>query len=248
MITAATPIVSFLQQIYTSSNHANGTIAVSGGIDSAVSLTLLTQALGPDHVFPVLLPYGDQSIEDSKTICTWNKIPESNVRVTDIASIVDLICTKQNIVDKDPLRKGNIMARVRMILLYDYAREKNALVCGTENKSEKYLGYFTRFGDEASDIEPLQHLYKSEIRALATHLELPPQFLSKAPSAGLWAGQTDELELGFSYDDADKIIAEYLQEKPKNETISEEIRTKVLGRITSQHFKHEVPYTITSKI
>ena len=106
----------------------------------------------------------------------------------------------------DQLRLGNIMARVRMICLYDLAKQLDALVCGTENKSEKYLGYFTRFGDEASDIEPIMHLYKTEVYELAKHLGIPGAIVAKPPSADLWSEQTDERELGFSYKEADQVL------------------------------------------
>jgi NAD+ synthase len=158
----------------------------------------------------------------------------------------------------DSLRKGNAMARARMMVVYDVAKELNALVCGTENKSEKYLAYFTRFGDEASDVEPIQHLYKTQVRQLAAFLRLPEQFITKAPSAGLWDGQTDEAELGFSYDQADQVIEGFLQEIKQVENITQlaavtisqkteldlPIVEAVLKRIKNNHFKHEVPYTI----
>lgn len=160
------------------------------------------------------------------------------------------------------------MARSRMIMLFDQAKKLDALVCGTENKSEKYLGYFTRFGDEASDIEPIQGFYKTQIRQLAEHLQLPEVFLKKSPSAGLWKDQTDEQELGFSYAVADQIFEQLIDEKggvlylqliegqrlPEVTTaihqvlpeISKEIITTVLKRVQSQQFKHEVPYTTES--
>jgi NAD+ synthase len=142
----------------------------------------------------------------------------------------------------DELRRGNIMARMRMIAVYDLAKKLDALVCGTENKSEKYLGYFTRFGDEASDIEPLQHLYKTQVRRLVEYLQMPSIFLEKPPSAGLWQGQTDEQELGFSYEDADKALAELID--GTNENSDQLVKEKVHARVKSQHFKHEVPYTL----
>jgi NAD+ synthase len=137
------------------------------------------------------------------------------------------------------------MARVRMIAVFDLAKKLGGLVCGTENKSEHYLGYFTRFGDSASDIEPLCHLYKTQIRQYATALGIPNQIITKAPSAGLWEEQTDEQELGFTYEQADIVIAEFLGETEENDEVSTDIRQKVVARIQSQQFKLEVPYMMS---
>jgi NAD+ synthase len=108
--------------------------------------------------------------------------------------------------DLDRIRLGNIMARARMVVLFDYSRKLNALVLGTENKTEHFLGYYTRFGDEASDIEPLRNLYKTEVYKLAEYLGVPGAIREAAPTAGLWPGQTDEGQFGFTYEDADEIL------------------------------------------
>jgi NAD+ synthase len=127
-----------------------------------------------------------------------------------------------------------------MIVVFDTAKRLDALVCGTENKSEHYLGYFTRFGDSASDIEPICNLYKTQVRELVVALGLPKVFLEKAPSAGLWAGQTDEQEMGFSYEDADRALAILLGES--SEQIDPTTLSKVKKVMTAQAFKLEVPY------
>jgi NAD+ synthase len=136
------------------------------------------------------------------------------------------------------LRLGNIMARVRMIVLYDLAKKHQGLVCGTENKSEFLLGYFTRFGDEASDFEPIRHLYKTQILELAKHLNLPQKIISQTPTAGLWSSQTDEKEFGFTYQEADKVLDLYLNHK---KTISPNAQ-KILSRVNKNSFKHHLPY------
>jgi len=242
-------IVEFLQKIFHEQQISKAVIAVSGGIDSALSLTLLARVLPKDQIFPVLLPYQKQSIEDSKLICTWNNIPTENIIEKNIGEAVDTIAKGSNQISS--MRLGNIMARVRMIFLYDIAKEKQALVCGTENISEKYLGYFTRFGDEASDIEPIQHLYKTQVREIAQHLQIPEVILHKAPTAGLWEGQTDEQELGFSYEDADNVMNLVFDEHVLEDQLAshlpamhENTLTNILQRIYSQQFKHEVPYSL----
>lgn len=243
--TEVAQIVLFLKKVFVDQNKQNAVIAVSGGIDSALSLTLLSRAISPKNVYPILLPYGNQSIDDSQAICEFNEIPKENVKVMNIKEAVDLIAKSS---EMTPVRKGNIMARVRMIYVYDLAKKLDALVVGTENKSEKYLGYFTRFGDEASDIEPIQNLYKTQVRQLATQLQFPKIFLEKAPSAGLWDQQTDEDELGFTYEQADQVMEQFIDGKKSADQIaiesdrSGEVVQKVVEKIKAAKFKHEVPY------
>lgn len=248
--TISTEIITFIRTIFELQAINHAVIAVSGGIDSAVSLTLLTQSLGTRAVTPILLPYGEQDMTDARLICQWNGFQPSDWVTKDIKPVVDQLCELQNIPATDHLRRGNIMARMRMILIFDLAREKSALVCGTENKSEHYLGYFTRFGDAASDLEPLSHLYKSHVRSLAAHVHLPENIINKPPSAGLWDDQTDESEMGFSYEDADRVLTELIDRQIQPSEISipgippATIRA-VCQRVASQSFKRIVPYTIT---
>ncbi|MBI2190192.1 MAG: NAD(+) synthase, partial [Candidatus Levybacteria bacterium] len=134
--------------------------------------------------------------------------------ILSIKSIVDKLAKTLGVQPlKDSIRLGNIMARVRMILLYDLAKKHQALVCGTENRSEYHLGYFTRFGDEASDFEPIRHLYKTQVYQLASYLGVPKTVIDKKPTAGLWAEQTDEGEFGFSYKEADPVLYLYFDKK-----------------------------------
>ena len=233
-------IIKFLRDTLSKTHISTLVVAVSGGIDSALSLTIAVKAIGAENVHALMLPYKDQSTEDSQTIISWNKLPSNNIHTINIEPMVEVTATTLN-ADSD-LRKGNIMARSRMIAVYDLAKQLSALVCGTENKSEKYLGYFTRFGDEASDIEPIQHLYKTQVRQLVEHLQLPKIFLEKAPSAGLWQDQTDEQELGFSYRQADLALSHLIDGEELN--VDQSILQKVQQRVDSQHFKLEVPYKI----
>lgn len=145
------------------------------------------------------------------------------------------------------IRLGNIMTRVRMIILFDLAKKYKALVCGTENKSEHLLGYFTRFGDEASDIEPIQHLYKTQVYQIAKHLKIPKQIIEAKPSAGLWTDQTDEDEFGFSYKEADQVLYLYFEKKQTVEEIKKlgyKNAKKIIDFALKNSFKHNTPYNL----
>jgi NAD+ synthase len=146
----------------------------------------------------------------------------------------------------DKVRLGNIMARVRMIVLFDQAKQLNALVLGTENKSEHYLGYYTRFGDEASDIEPLRNLYKTEVYRLAEYLGVLPEIRDAVPSAGLWPGQSDEGQFGFTYEAADEILyglydARLFPQELVERGMDKKAIDQVQAWVTQMAFKHDLP-------
>ncbi len=187
-------IVDFITDTFKTQGIQNAVLGLSGGIDSATSFALLTNVLKPENIFVMHLYYDTPLATNIENMLRNAQIPESNIRMVSIKEAVDTIAGTLSLeeTDENKLRKGNIAARVRMIMLFDYAKEKNALVCGTENKSENLLGYFTRFGDQASDIEPIEHLYKTQIYQLAKHLGVPKAISNQQPSAGLWQGQTDE--------------------------------------------------------
>ena len=221
-------------------------VAVSGGVDSAVSLFLTVKALGAKNVYAVLMPYGkmnSEALQHGQLVVQAAGLAKDHVFERDIKSAVDVILSET----KDLIRQGNIMARVRMIYLFDLAKELGLLVVGTENKSEHYLGYFTRFGDEASDIEPIRSLYKTQVFAMAKFLGVPKEIIEKHPSANLWDSQTDEKEFGFSYEDADKVLLMHFEQYLRNGDIvaagiPKETVQKVLEFVEKNDFKHNVPY------
>ncbi len=240
-------LVEFLKVSFQDSGFTRAVIALSGGVDSSTSCALTAQTIGKENVYPLLLPYGNlnkKSMTDAWLVTKVVGIPKKNVTEKNIAPLVDPVLATDPTMDN--VRRGNIMARVRMILLYDWAKKHNALVVGTENKTEHLLGYFTRFGDEASDIEPLRSLYKTEVYELAKLLKLPKAILTKAPTAGLWEGQTDEGEFGFTYKEADEILTLLVD---KGLAIADVIlkgydRTtveKVATRMKANNFKHNLP-------
>ena len=247
-------ISDFVKTTVSSAGFQKVIVAVSGGVDSATSVSLAVRALGLGNVYALLLPYKDWHDEHkmhTRLLLKRLQIPEKQTHEVDIAPLVDSFSdvqlTTHNPQPEYKVRLGNIMARVRMILLFDFARKLNALVCGTENKSEHFLGYFTRFGDEASDLEPLRHLYKTEVYELAKYLQEPEEIVKKAPTAGLWSGQTDEGQFGFTYSQADEILYQLFDLK-KSEAeivasgIPDEVVAKVKKWVDSVSFKHHLPY------
>jgi len=249
----ASKIETFLKKTLKKTGFNSVVIGLSGGIDSAVSCALAERVLGPTHIYPCLFPYGglnQEGVNDGLLVMNHLQIPKSNVVNIDIKPIVDSILATDP--STDDIRKGNVMARVRMMLLFDQAKKKKALVMGTENKTEHLLGYFTRFGDQASDIEPIVHLYKTQVRALAKHLKISEKIISKEPSAGLWSGQTDEGEFGFTYEDADQVLNLSIDQKKIVEEIvrmgfSREMVEKVLTKMEKNRFKHDLPYHQSAK-
>lgn len=248
--TIAHKIVSFIQKTVRDAGFGKVVIASSGGVDSSTIAYLTVAALEKENVFVVHMPYGDlhpKGFEDVQLVTKALKTPQENVIRIDITRAVDEIISSNTTVDK--VGRGNIMARVRMIYLYDLAKKYRTLVCGTENKTEYLLGYFTRFGDEASDLEPLRGLYKTQVMGLARYLNIPRQIIARKPTAGLWEGQTDEGEFGFSYEKADQILHLTYDEKCATDEIikhgfSKDAVDKVLNRARQNAFKHDVPHVL----
>ena len=180
-------------------------LGVSGGIDSAVVLRLCARAIGKDKVLALLMPEKDSPIgdfEDSKELCNDEGV---RFKVIDITDPVEAF--KKAIGGRiDRRYLANIKARCRMIVLYHCANSEWRLVVGTSNKSELLIGYFTKFGDGGADLEPIGDLYKTEVRQLAKELGIPDKIIKKAPTAGLWRGQTDEEDMRVDYARLDAVL------------------------------------------
>ena len=238
-------IVLFIKTVLKKQGFKNVVIGLSGGIDSAVSLSLLVKAIKPGNIFVVHLYYFKSQISFLNSFLKKINIPQKNIYNVPIKNAVDQIQKMTGI--KKPskdykIRLGNIMARVRMIALYDLAKKHECLVCGTENKSELNLGYFTRFGDEASDFEPIHHLYKTQVYRLAEYLNVPKEIINQIPTAGLWENQTDEKDFGFSYKEADRVLDLYLKNKKILKTFPNS--KEIIARIEKNSFKHNLPYLV----
>jgi len=178
---------------------------LSGGIDSAVVAVLCKDALGKDNVSCLFMPDEATPKADRKHVNDIVKSFNLNCKEIDITSLVQKI-SSVSLKKPDKLALSNIKARTRMILLYEFANMTNSLVCGASNKSELLIGYFTKYGDGGVDFQPLGDLYKTQIYQLSRYLKIPRKIISKPPTAGLWPDQTDEEELGISYEALDRIL------------------------------------------
>lgn len=215
-------------------------VGLSGGIDSAVSCVLAARALGPENVHAIMMPYktsSQESLTDAQAVVDRFRTESETV---DITRIVDGYFGSQ--AEASTLRRGNAMARARMIVLFDKSMEHRALVLGTSNKTELLLGYGTLYGDMASAINPIGDLYKTDIFQLAAHLNVPESILIKKPTADLWAGQSDEAELGFTYAAVDELLYELidrrsLPEKLVQKGFDESFVHQVIRKIQGSQFK-----------
>lgn len=234
-------ITRFIRETLKREGFKNAVIGVSGGIDSVTSLYLLRIVLSPKNIFPVYLYYFKSDFKPINQLFDSLDIPRENRSIISIKNVVDTFGKLPRV------RLGNIMARVRMIYLYDLAKKLNALVCGTENKSEHLLSYFTRFGDEASDFEPIRHLYKTQVFKLARFLNVHNLIIKQKPTAGLWHGQTDEGDFGFTYKEADCVLYLHFEEKQSVEQIKKQGFKnvgKIIRWVKKNKYKHETPYTL----
>lgn len=210
-------LVQFLRDESKNAGFHRGVIGVSGGVDSAVSAFLTSEALGNENTVGVIMPYrtsSPKSVEDAQTV-----IDRLGIRseVVDISPMVDGYCDTWKVTDK--VRRGNVMARMRMIVLYDISARERALVIGTSNKTEIIVGYGTLFGDTASAINPIGDLYKTQVWQLARALGVPQQIVEKIPTADLWEGQSDEEELGSTYARLDALLYHLVDERRNNEEL-----------------------------
>jgi NAD+ synthase len=237
-------LVEFIHSELTRTNFQRVVIGLSGGIDSSLACYLAVEAMGAEHVLAICMPYSSSSpdsLEHAQLVIQATGVKSQTIPISGMA---DALITR--FPEMSAFRKGNIMARSRMIVLFDQSAANNALVVGTGNKTEILLGYSTLYGDAACAFNPLGDLYKTQIRQLAGAMGLPEVILQKPPSADLWVGQTDEGELGFTYAEVDQLLY-LLVEKHKSieecETAGFERKfvERVLTRIRQYRFKRVMP-------
>lgn len=237
-------LIRFIKEELAKFNFKKGILGLSGGLDSTVCAYLASRALGPRNVFGLIMPYKDtfgKDVNDATDIAHQLNL---EFLIIDISPMVDAYYTKHP--SESRIMKGNKMARERMSILYDFSEREKALILGTSNKTELLLGYGTIHGDMACAINPMGDLYKTQIRQLARYLAVPEKILKKKPSAGLWTGQTDEGELGLTYNKIDRILYQLVDlRKTKNEMISEGFEKqdvdKIIRLIKSSEFKRHLP-------
>jgi NAD+ synthase len=197
-------LTGFIHTEITRAGFAHAVLGLSGGVDSTLSCYLAAEALGPENVLAVRMPYRTSSPDSLAHAQKAIDLLGVNSLTIEITPLVDPLFERFQ--DADPVRRGNAMARARMIVLYDQSEAFNGLVLGTGNKTEILLGYTTIYGDAANALNPLGDLYKTQVRQLARAVGVPEEIVQKPPSADLWVGQTDEGELGFTYAEVDQLL------------------------------------------
>ena len=201
-------ICRFIKEYLQNAGAKGVVLGLSGGIDSATIAALSSLAVGGENVLGLMLPekenFSQKDIDDAKTVAN---IFHLETQVCDMTDVLGCFYKGIPVFDpKDRLCKGNVKARTRMIFLYYYANKQNRIVCGSSDKSESMMGYFTKWGDAAADITPILDLYKTQVRKLAIHLGIPKELALKPSTPGLWPNQVAETELGIKYETLDLIL------------------------------------------
>jgi NAD+ synthase len=237
-------LVDFVRMEITRAGISRAVLGLSGGVDSALSCFLAAEALGPENVLAIRMPYrtsSPDSMEHATLVIRQTGVRELTIPITPMADAI-----LPDIPEDQPVRRGNILARLRMIVLYDRSAEFQGLVVGTGNKTEILLGYTTLYGDSACALNPLGDLYKTQVRQLARAMGVPEVIVSKPPSADLWVGQTDEGELGFTYARVDQLLmllvdGGYAPESCVEAGFDRAFVQAVLERIRRNQFKRLLP-------
>ena len=237
-------LVEFLRENFKKAGFSKAVLGLSGGIDSALVAYLLRDALGKENVLAIMMPYkssNPDSLNHAKLVVEDLKINSKTIEITDM---IDAYFKNEK--EATSLRMGNKMARERMSILFDYSSKENALVVGTSNKTEIYLGYSTQFGDSACALNPIGDLYKTNIWDLSRYLKIPNELIEKKPSADLWEGQTDEQEMGLTYKEADQVMYRLLEENRTVEEVlaegfNKDLVDNIVRRMNRSEYKRRMP-------
>lgn len=237
-------LVEFLRESFKKAGFSKAVLGLSGGIDSALVAYLLRDALGKENVLAIMMPYkssNPDSLNHAKLVIEDLGINSKTIEITDM---IDAYFKNEK--EATSLRMGNKMARERMSILFDYSSKENALVVGTSNKTEIYLGYSTQFGDSACALNPIGDLYKTNIWDLSRYLKIPNELIEKKPSADLWEGQTDEQEMGLTYKEADQVLYRMLEENKTVEEVlgegfNKDLVDNIVRRMNRSEYKRRMP-------
>ncbi|MFB6118246.1 NAD+ synthase [Halosegnis sp.] len=200
-------ITAFIEGVVDDAGATGAVVGLSGGIDSTLTAHLAVEALGPDAVHGLVMPSEvntDENMSDAERVA---ELLDIEYDVLDVTPIVDAFVDAYPEGADDRTALGNVRVRTRAVLNYFVANTENRVVLGTGNRSEALTGYYTKYGDQAVDCNPIGNLYKRQVRQLAAHLDVPTDLVEKPPSAEMWEGQTDEAEMGLNYDTLDAILA-----------------------------------------
>lgn len=242
-------LVAFLREEVLKTGHERVIFGLSGGIDSALVAYLAVEALGKENVHAVMMPYktsSPDSLAHAQRVADALCIKTSTLPITGAIDAYFAQADSALGESASVLRRGNRMARERMATLFDLSAHDQALVLGTSNKTELLLGYGTQFGDLASALNPVGDLYKTQIRQLSAAIGVPTEILTKAPSADLWEEQTDEKELGFTYDEADEILYQLVDLRLSAQDLAQAgynpaLLAQIERRIRLNHYKRKPP-------
>lgn len=244
-------LVAFLREEIERTGLRRAVLGLSGGVDSALVVELAARALGPERVLAVAMPYRASSAASLELARASAAHASVRLETVEISAAADALFAAAGVPD-DPadatarMRRGNVLARLRMVALYDRSARDGALVLGTSNKTELLLGYGTQHGDMASALNPIGDLYKGQVYALARRLGVPDEILRRPPSADLWEGQTDEQELGASYDALDALLHRMVDRRYSRARLAElgfeeGFLDAVAERVRRSHFKRRPP-------
>ncbi|WP_115863470.1 NAD+ synthase [Halorussus litoreus] len=246
-------IVEFIADTAADAGTEQAVLGLSGGIDSSLTAHLAVDALGEENLHGLVMP-GEVSRDDNMSDAEWvAQELEIPYDVLEINPIVDEFLDAVPEAEDDRMAVGNARARTRGVLNYLVANHEGSMVLGTGNRSEALVGYFTKYGDGAVDCHPIGNLYKQQVRQLATHVGVPQEIVDKPPTAGLWAGQTDEEELGLGYDLLDAILALHVDgplsvaatarsvDEASDEDVTEETVRRVRELYERSEHKRQVP-------
>jgi len=237
-------LVGFVRDEVRKVGVSRAVLGLSGGIDSALVVFIAAEALGKENVHAVCMPYKSSNPESEAHARLVAEACGVNFSVVPITQMVDAYFAM--FPDADNMRRGNKMARERMTVLFDHSALLRALVLGTSNKTELLLGYGTLYGDMASALNPIGDIYKSQVWQLSEAMGVPSVVIEKQPSADLWAGQTDEEELGFSYRQVDELLYRMVDQRlTRQELIAAgfdgEFVDSIYAKIQNSHFKRRLP-------